>query len=196
VDALRSLPALDRQAIARTVAAAGRARAGDAEPNEDDLVEPPAPRTWSTWALAAAAAAIIVIAGATTTLWRQTHAAVQPAISTTGRSGAAATAGPPVIPAVASADLAESAPIPTQFVYDGPAHHVSVVGDFNGWDEHATPLQPEAGSALWSATVPLQRGRHVYAFIVDSTWTTDRRAPVARDPDFGVEGSVVIVGRP
>jgi hypothetical protein len=44
--------------------------------------------------------------------------------------------------------------------------------------------------------VPIQRGRHIYAFLVDSVWTVDKRAPVASDPDFGVTGSVILVGRP
>jgi hypothetical protein len=195
-DALRALPAVDRDAIARTIAAAGRARVGDAGPNEDDLVTVPPPRVWSALAIAVAAAVIIVIAGAGTVLWRQTRRPTEATIARVRRPSSTTASNDPVIPASAPADLAESAPILTQFVYDGPARHVSLVGDFNGWDEHATPLEREPGSALWSATVPLQRGRHVYAFIVDSTWTTDRRAPVARDPDFGVEGSVVIVGRP
>jgi 1,4-alpha-glucan branching enzyme len=86
--------------------------------------------------------------------------------------------------------------VPTQFVFDGHARHVTLVGDFNNWDEHATPLEREPGSSLWSVTVPIQRGRHIYAFLVDSVWTMDKRAPVASDPDFGVTGSVVLVGRP
>jgi len=90
----------------------------------------------------------------------------------------------------------DAVPVPTQFVYDGPARRVVLVGDFNNWDEQATPLEREPGSALWSVTVPIQRGRHIYAFLVDSVWTVDKRAPVARDPDFGVTGSVILVGRP
>jgi 1,4-alpha-glucan branching enzyme len=96
----------------------------------------------------------------------------------------------------ASGKSVEAAPIPTQFVFDGKAQHVFLVGDFNNWDEHVAPLEREPGSTLWSVTVPLMRGRHVYAFLVDSVWTIDKRAPVARDPDFGVTGSVVLVGRP
>jgi 1,4-alpha-glucan branching enzyme len=90
----------------------------------------------------------------------------------------------------------DTAPIPTQFVFDGRARAVTLVGDFNNWDARATPLEREPGSTLWSVTVPIARGRHVYAFLVDSVWTIDKRAPVARDADFGVRGSVVLVGRP
>ena len=192
VDALRALPAVDREAIARTVAAAGRLRADDTGPNEDDLVVlQPARRRWSGRLVALGAAAGVVLA---TAIGVGAVRRGEPRIGATLESPAHAAA--PIVPAAATPDLYETAPIPTQFVYDGAAHHVSLVGDFNGWDERATPLVREPGSALWSVTLPLQRGRHVYAFMVDSTWTTDRRAPVSRDPDFGVEGSVIIVGRP
>jgi hypothetical protein len=196
VDALRALPLVERGAIARTVAEAARLRTGDLAPNEDDLVPELPVRHWSSRAIAIAAAAAVAVAiGAGVLVRTQSISVARIHISPEAhaRSPLSAT---PVVPAVAGADAIESAAIPTQFVYDGPAHRVTLVGDFNGWDDRATPLLREPGSALWSVTVPLSRGRHVYAFIVDSTWTTDRRAPVSRDPDFGVEGSVIIVGRP
>jgi hypothetical protein len=110
-------------------------------------------------------------------------------------AGGAPAVSVPIVSAVApSADML---PVPTQFVFDAArAKRIALVGDFNGWDEHATALQREDGSSLWSVTVPLTPGRHVYAFLVDSTWTTDPHAPESRDPDFGVTGSVVIVGKP
>lgn len=195
VDALRELPGVDREAIARTVAAAGRLRSDDLEPNEDDLVTPAPPRRWNAGMVAIGAAAVMLLAaGISLVAVRRGHPPATALHAVEHRSSAPNVT--PIVAAAAAADLSESAPIPTQFVYDGPAHRVTLVGDFNGWDEHATPLVREPGSALWSVTLPLQRGRHVYAFIVDSTWTPDRRAPVSRDPDFGVEGSVIIVGRP
>ena len=191
---LRELPDVDREAVARVVVAAARVRAQDAEPNEDDLlpaaIEPA--RSGRVVAVAAAAVILLVIGGGAV-VWRASRpypAASLPSPVATNS---------PSIPAISAAsrpDATESMTIPTQFVYDGRARRVALVGDFNGWDEQATLLVREPGSSLWSVTVPLQRGRHVYAFIVDSTWTTDRRAPTSRDPDFGVEGSVVIVGRP
>jgi Glycogen recognition site of AMP-activated protein kinase len=201
VDALRALPAVDQNAIARTVAAAARLRAGDTEPNEDDLGALPVSGRWTAPIRGIAVAASVVVAlGIGLVVWRTARSPEASAPLATRPTSPvpspSRTAMAPVISASASTDALESAPIPTQFVYDGPAHHVELVGDFNDWDEHATPLEREPGSALWSVTVPLQRGRHVYAFIVDSTWTTDRRAPASRDPDFGVEGSVIIVGRP
>lgn len=198
VDSLRALPAVDRDAIARTVAAAARLRAEDVAPNDDDLVDPTPPHRWSMRAAGVAAAAALVLAVGVGAALLAIHRRGQSTVlaSAPTRSSTRGSAAAPIVPVAASADAIDSAPIPTQFVFDGPAHHVSLVGDFNGWDEHATPLEREPGSALWSVTVSLQRGRHVYAFIVDSTWTVDRRAPSSRDPDFGVEGSVIIVGRP
>lgn len=196
VDSLRALPSVDRDAIARTVAAAGRLRAGDMEPNEDDLVPAAPERGRSVRTLVvASAAAIIVAAGIGVVVGRQSRPSGTLVVNRAPSSPLTPVAAP-VVATAASSDALDAAPVPTQFVYDGPARHVALVGDFNGWDEQATPLAREPGSALWSVTVPLQRGRHVYAFIVDSTWTPDRRAPVSRDPDFGVEGSVIIVGRP
>ena len=91
-------------------------------------------------------------------------------------------------------------PIPQQFVFrSASARRVSVVGDFNGWSAARAPMTRGVGGDLWSVTIPIAPGRHMYRFMVDdSTFTLDPDARVARarDPDLGVEVSVVIVGRP
>lgn len=77
------------------------------------------------------------------------------------------------------------------------ARRVSVVGDFNGWDAHADAMTRDAASGLWSHTLALRPGRHVYAFVVDdSMWMRDPRGPAAPDADFGRPGSVLLVGQP
>ena len=189
---LRELPPIDGDIVSRVVAAAARTRAQDGAADADDLLPEPAPASLGyARRVSVAAAAAILLAAGTLALWRSTHTS-----SETPRASIASP--PPVVSAVpASRDLnSDSAPIPTQFVFDGGARRVTLVGDFNNWDARATPLEREPGSTLWSVTVPIQRGRHVYAFLVDSVWTVDKRAPVARDPDFGVTGSVILVGRP
>lgn len=196
VDSLRALPAVDREAIARTLAAAARLRVSDLVPDEDDLVPLPPPRRSVRRLALATAASVVLAVGIGIAVGRGSRPNPRAVASTDVAPAPVATPAVRTVPASVSPEELDAAAIPTQFVYDGPAHHVTLVGDFNGWDERATPLVREPGSALWSVTVPLQRGRHVYAFIVDSTWTTDRRAPASRDPDFGVEGSVIIVGRP
>ena len=191
IEALRELPPIDGDAVSRIVGAAARSRAQDAAPNADDLL-PASTAPTSRYALrvsVAAAAAIVLSAGAVE-LWRATHASTEAARTS-------AVPAQPVIATPVSRDMnGDNATIPTQFVFDGRARAVTLVGDFNNWDGRATPLEREPGSTLWSVTVPVQRGRHVYAFLVDSVWTIDKRAPVARDPDFGVTGSVILVGRP
>lgn len=88
---------------------------------------------------------------------------------------------------------AEAAAVPTQFVFDGKAESVSLVGEFNGWAPGTTPLT-RLENGLWTVTVPLAPGRHVYAFVIDGTLVVaDPRAPKAGDADYGQEGSVVMV---
>ncbi|MBL0938823.1 MAG: isoamylase early set domain-containing protein [Gemmatimonadaceae bacterium] len=89
--------------------------------------------------------------------------------------------------------------IPTQFVLDARdipnASSVSIVGDFNDWDVTTTPLVLERG--VWTITVPLSPGRHMYSFVVNGeTWMADPRAAQATDADFGRPGSVIIVQSP
>ncbi len=84
--------------------------------------------------------------------------------------------------------------VPTQFVFDAAtATSVSVVGEFNEWQVDNLPMTRVA-NGLWTATVPLTPGRHVYAFLVDGRLlVADPRAPKSGDEDYGREGSVVMV---
>jgi Glycogen recognition site of AMP-activated protein kinase len=72
---------------------------------------------------------------------------------------------------------------------------VAVVGDFNDWDPHATPLRSGSDS-LWSVVVPLRPGRYRYTFVVDGTqWRRDPSAPRALEDDFGTPTSVITVSQ-
>lgn len=84
--------------------------------------------------------------------------------------------------------------VPTQFVFESvTASSVAVVGEFNGWGETALPMT-RVKDGVWTATVPLAPGRHVYAFVIDGTLlVADPRAPKSEDADYGREGSVVMV---
>ena len=205
VESLRELPPLDAAAVSRIVTSAARIREIDAEPHADDLLPAPRPRTmrWSlpaVGAIAAAAALVGFLLGGGRRDGGSSVSASGASVSIAtgpGQSEGTTPTGPGVPVSAASTAAADAMPIPTQFVFDSrSAKRVTLVGDFNGWDERAVPLAREAGSSLWSVTVPLLPGRHVYAFLVDSVWTTDPHAPSTRDPDFGVTGSVVIVGKP
>jgi len=194
--ALRQLPPVDATQKARVLVAvaAERERAREARMR--------AARRWRlTAAMGVAAAAALVLF-----VWRRDASMRGLAMRTAAREARAgapvAASAPPAAPTpttrLAASDAAGVAPLPVQLVLRAPAaHRVSVVGDFNGWDTHANTLSRDAASGLWSATVALRPGRHVYAFIVDdSIWTRDPRMPQSRDADFGRPGSVLLVGQP
>lgn len=85
-----------------------------------------------------------------------------------------------------------------EFVLQAPhAAHVSLVGDFNGWNAAATPMTRTA-DGKWMVKVSLPAGRHVYAFEVDDAGGTkfmpDPAGLRAPDDGFG-PSSVVLVGQ-
>jgi hypothetical protein len=145
---------------------------------------------------------VAAAAGLLLTVWWRDVAGGRDALRATTRTTAASvtTLAPSPTPTtqLTASESADVAPLPVQLVLRAPdAHRVSVVGDFNGWDAAANTLARDPASGLWSGTVALRPGRHVYAFIVDdSVWVRDPRMPQARDADFGRPGSVLLVGRP
>jgi hypothetical protein len=82
-----------------------------------------------------------------------------------------------------------------KFVLVAPqAVRVSLVGDFNGWDPAATPMERTPTGGTWSVVVPLRTGRHEYAFVVDGKqWLPDPSAPLAPVDGLGAPNSVVLV---
>lgn len=52
------------------------------------------------------------------------------------------------------------------------AREVSLAGDFNGWDIHATLMKKDK-KGIWKATVPLPAGRYEYRFLADGKWEND-----------------------
>jgi 1,4-alpha-glucan branching enzyme len=100
-------------------------------------------------------------------------------------------------PAVSVATQLPVSDTAVKFVFVAPqAEKVSLVGDFNGWDTTKTPMVRVANGGVWTVTLPLTAGRHLYSFVVDgSAWSTDPTAPVAADDGFGHANSVKIVSR-
>lgn len=90
---------------------------------------------------------------------------------------------------------AEARPVPVAVALElANAKSVAVVGDFNGWDPAATPMQRVGVNGPWSATVFAKPGRHTYAFLVDGTMlVADPRAPKVKNTDFGGDASVMMV---
>jgi hypothetical protein len=110
-----------------------------------------------------------------------------------GRDGRAPTAQHPAV--AASPQLPDSlAPRVIKFVLIAPqAAKVALVGDFNGWDQNATPAERQSDGS-WATFVQLPPGRHVYAFVLDDkVFMNDPAAPIAPDDGFGQKNSVVVV---
>jgi len=190
ISELRALPPLDRDAVSRIVAAAAVARVSPAD--DADLMasrHSVRPMRWS-WTIGIAAAAAIagfVVRG----VWSSSREPISPTPS------AAVVSSPTSLRPAADVD-SDSRPVPRQFVLqNGSAKRVSLVGDFNNWNPAAAPLTRDPASGVWTTVVAIAPGRHVYGFMIDdSVLVLDPRAPKTKDPSLGVEGSVIIVGKP
>jgi len=104
-------------------------------------------------------------------------------------SGSQRTVSPPAMPV----PVHDTVYVVRFVLSDAGARTVSLVGDFNSWAKHATPLsvvQP----GVWSTQVALPAGRHEYAFVVDGKrWVADPASERLAD-DFDTQSSVVTVG--
>jgi hypothetical protein len=120
--------------------------------------------------------------------WRMRAESYRLASEDLRRQSTYATAANVVDPAL------DSTPQQVQFMFVAPsASRVALVGEFNDWDPSATPMLRAAGGA-WHVVLPLARGRHVYAFVVDgNSWVADPQAPLAPERWFGAQNSVVLV---
>ena len=188
VDELRTLPPVDELAVARIVRAVS---AGQGVAQRQTRR-----RRWWRSSVPLAAAAGVAIAAGFAGFFVGDVVARRPTTGLGARPASAPNSGTfAVVPAVLRSAAAR---VPTQFILDAPrASHVALVGDFNGWDAAATPLARDPSSGIWTTSVALSPGRHVYAYLVNGTkWTLDPRAPAAQDPDFGTPSSVVLVGTP
>jgi hypothetical protein len=188
---LRPLPAVDSSAKARVLVAV----AAERERDRERVRARRGRRRVLGWTGGAALAAAGVFGAF---LMGQDRGA-DLAASSLARSIPAVTAAPVVgaTAALAARETGSAALVPVQLVFRAPsASRVSVVGDFTGWEPTAEMTRDPA-SGLWSVSLAVPAGRHVYAFLVDdSVWVRDPRAAAAPDADFGRPGSVLLVGRP
>ena len=190
ISELRTLPPLDREAVSRIVAAAAVARVSPA--GDDDLManrglRRPMRWSWTIGIAAAAAVAGFVVRGVWTSSRESTSRIPVPAVAS----------APTSLRPAADVD-SDLRPVPKQFVFQNTsAKRVSLVGDFNNWNPAAAPLTRDPARGIWTTVVPIAPGRHVYGFMIDdSVLVLDPRAPKTKDPSLGVEGSVIIVGKP
>jgi hypothetical protein len=188
IDELRRLPAADREAARRVAVAAAAARAE--APADEPTQKRPNRRLIRAWTVVGVAAASVIALVATRDAWQRGWRAP------TSPGGTAVSK--PAAMSLAASTSSEAQPVVQQFVFaKKDAHKVAVIGDFNRWNPSADPMTRAENGELWSASVSILPGRHMYAFMVDdSLMMLDPRAPKAKDPDLGGDGSVVIVGRP
>ena len=76
-------------------------------------------------------------------------------------------------------------------LYAPEARHVSLVGDFNQWDESGIPMT-ETRSGEWTVTLRLEPGSYRYLFSVDGGTVPDPRSALLSDP-YGGDVSLVHV---
>jgi hypothetical protein len=137
------------------------------------------PRTFRVSPLIALAAGLLFAVTVVGSLLYVLPSSPRTASRTAARTPARPAAGSPIV----------------QFGFVAPhASSVALVGDFNNWDPKATPLRAASTGGVWSVEVPIQPGRHLYAFVVDGTvWRPDPAAPKATGEDFGEPNSALIV---
>lgn len=72
------------------------------------------------------------------------------------------------------------------------AREVSLVGDFNGWDPAAHPLEPDR-DGWWQVEVRLLAGSHQYAYLVDGKTVAPADAEALVDDGFGGRNGLIWV---
>lgn len=190
VSALRPLPSVDDAAKARVLIAV----AAERQREREDAARRAARGGRRRWT--GAAASLAAAAALAAVLLRSPAPA--PAVAPAAVASAPEASGGARLAASDVGADADAVRQQVQLVFRAPtASSVRVVGDFNAWDAERAPMNRDEQSGLWSVTLSLLPGRHVYAFVVDdSLWVRDPRAPAAKDADFGRPGSVLLVGRP
>ncbi|NNE42776.1 MAG: DUF3459 domain-containing protein, partial [Gemmatimonadetes bacterium] len=70
-----------------------------------------------------------------------------------------------------------------------------LVGEFNGWDQAATPMTDPDGDGMYECTVKLSPGKYAYKFLVDGVnWLEDPNATDTVDDGYGGVNSLINVG--
>lgn len=173
-------------ASAEQIAACTRAVLSDAQ---RETASPVVRVLRQRWWWGAAAAAVLVVSVARP--WRLGDTQRRADSAFADVPSAAAPTGPANTGAPVGTTSTDRAGTRFKLTLPSTASEVAIVGDFNGWDEHATPMVRDGSG--WSASVPLPPGRHVYAFVIDGTrWLIDPLAPQVPDAAFGPANALVI----
>jgi hypothetical protein len=137
-----------------------------------------------------------VLARAAASLWtaRDVSLTVRPAY---GLAVAAAlvllAAYLPPAPPLYAPTIAPEPQLFVQFRLEAPdASDVRIAGSFTGWKP--TYQLHQAGPGLWTVTLPLPRGVHDYAFLVDGTeWVADPFAQRVNDGFGGINSRIALL---
>ena len=71
------------------------------------------------------------------------------------------------------------------------ADRIYLIGDFNQWNEHATPMHQER-DGVWRATLDLPAGQqYQFRYMIDGQWKTDYHADGFAQGLYGADNSVV-----
>jgi hypothetical protein len=71
------------------------------------------------------------------------------------------------------------------------ADRIYLVGDFNHWDEQATPMHQDR-DGVWRAVIELEYGSQCeFRYLIDGQWRTDYHADGYTNNSFGSENSVI-----
>ena len=73
------------------------------------------------------------------------------------------------------------------------AQHVSVAGDFNGWDTASHAMKKDQ-AGIWKLSVNLAPGSYQYRFLVDGAWQNDPQSTDCVPNPFGTLNCVRQVG--
>lgn len=78
---------------------------------------------------------------------------------------------------------------------DAAQESVSVVGDFNEWDQHKHPMKLDKKKAYWRKAVVLQPGReYQFRYFIDGhRWHNDEAADHYVANPFGAENGVLVL---
>ncbi len=78
-------------------------------------------------------------------------------------------------------------------ILDAPeAGAVSLLGDFNQWNEKKHPMKKSA-DGVWEKTIVVPAGSYEYLFLVDGKWRNDPTNDQVRTNSFGTLNNVLKV---
>ncbi|MBS1706630.1 MAG: alpha amylase N-terminal ig-like domain-containing protein [Armatimonadetes bacterium] len=95
--------------------------------------------------------------------------------------------------ALATLGLADGRMITFRFVPKSEAKRISVVGQFNQWDQSRHPMALTKDGKTWSAEIQIQPGVYQYLFCVDGRqWIPDPSAPTVVDPNGNTNSQLLV----